>query len=228
MNKPIAISAWSGGKDSCFAYYKALEQGYQVKYLLNFVSGEEGHSCFHGVGVTLLQLQAKALGVELIQKDVTEDRGKYEQKFKEAVSQLRAKGVERMVFGDIYLLDHINWVERVCRDLKIQPVVPLWEIPPEKIAQDFINCGFKAIVVRCKADLLGKEFIGRYFDKDFLSDLPSGVDPCGENGEFHTLVIDGPIFKKRIEITKNEAVFGKGFWDHWSLDIKEYQLRRKK
>jgi uncharacterized protein (TIGR00290 family) len=129
-----------------------------------------------------------------------------------------------MVFGDVYLEEHRNWVERVCKDLEIVPIEPLWNNPPLKIVEEFIDLGFKAIVVSCKADIFGKDFIGRYLDKDLLQELKMrNICPCGENGEFHTFVIDGPIFKKRIEILESEPVLKEGFWRHWFLDIKTYK-----
>ncbi len=220
----MAISSWSGGKDSCLACYRAMQNGYKVKHLLNFISREHKRGCFHGIEGELLRLQADLIGIPLVQKEVTADMKKYEEEFKEAVSELKSKGIKNMVFGDTYLLDQINWVKRVCKDLEIQPIEPLWNISPEKIVKDFIDSGFKAIIVSCKAELFGKEFIGRIIDADLLSELKKrNICPCGENGEFHTLVVDGPIFKRRIEILESEPVFKDGFWKHWFLDIKKYK-----
>ena len=228
MKDSFAIASWSGGKDSCFACYKALKAGYQIKYLLNFISGEYKRCCFHGIEAKLLKLQAEAVGIPLIQKEVSPDMKKYEQEFKEAVSELKSKGARQIVFGDIYLLDQINWVERVCKDLKIKPIEPLWNIPPDKIAKDFVNNGFKTVIVSAKADLLGEEFIGKIIDENLIEKfIKRKICPCGENGEFHTFVIDGPIFKKRIEIVKSQAVLKEGFWRHWFLDIQDYQLKTK-
>ena len=220
MNNQMVASSWSGGKDSCFAFYKALKAGYQIKYLLNFISREHKRCCFHGIEAKLLKLQSEAVGVPLIQKEVSPDMKKYEQEFKEAITELKAKGVSQIVFGDIYLLDQISWVKRVCGDLKVKPIEPLWKIPPEEIAKNFVNSGFKTVIVSAKADLLGEEFIGKVLDK-------RKICPCGENGEFHTFVIDGPVFQKRIEITKSKAVLKEGFWKHWFLDIEDYQLKTK-
>ncbi len=227
-NTPI-ISSWSGGKDSCLACYKAMQAGYKIDYLLNFISKEHKRCCFHGIEAKLLKLQAELVGIPMVQKEVSPDMKLYEQEFKEAVTALKAKGIETMVFGDIYLLDHASWVERVCKDLKIKPIEPLWEIEPEKIAEEFIGLGFKSIVVSCNAKLLDKSFIGRYVDRDLIKDLKAKkVCPCGENGEFHTLVVDGPIFKKRIDITKSQKVLREGFWKSWFLDIQEYRAVSKK
>ncbi len=219
------ISSWSGGKDSCLACYKAMREGYQVEYLLNFISKEYQRCCFHGIEAELLHSQANLVGIPLIQKEVSAVMEEYEREFKQAVSEVKAGVITGMVFGDVYLEEHKIWVDRVCKDLEIQPIEPLWGMPPEKVLEDFITLGFKAIVVSCKADLFGKEFIGREVDEDFIKELRrKGICLCGENGEFHTLVVDGPIFKRRIEITKSRAILKEGFWTHWFLDIQEYKI----
>lgn len=219
----VAVASWSGGKDSTLACYKAMQSGYPVKHLLNFISREYKRCCFHGIEKKLLQLQAEAVGIPLVQREVSADMEAYEKEFKEAVSELKASGIKSMIFGDIYLDEHKIWVERVCGDLTIQPIEPLWGLQPEMILNEFIDSGFKAIVVSAKADLLQEEFIGRYVDRDFVKELKRRrICPCGENGEFHTFVVDGPIFKKRIEITKSRPVLKDGFWRHWFLDIIEY------
>lgn len=228
MKEDPVISSWSGGKDSCLVCYKAIQEGYRVRYLLNFISRESKRCCFHGIEAGLLKLQAAAVGIPLVQREVSPDMKKYEEEFKEAVSELKPTGVSGMVFGDIYLDEHKDWVDRVCNDLSIEPVEPLWGLSPERIAEDFIDLGFKAIIISCKADIFGKEFIGRFIDKDLLKELKERkICPCGENGEFHTLVVDGPIFKKRIEITDSQTILKEGFWKHWFLDIRAYGLKGK-
>ncbi len=223
MDAMTAMSSWSGGKDSCLACYKALKNGYKIKYLLNFISREHKRCCFHGIEAELLKLQAELVGIPLVQKEVTPDMKKYEEEFKEAVVKLRAKGIEKMVFGDIYLLDQMNWVNRVCKDLEIEPVEPLWDIPATDVVNEFIDAGFEAIIVSCKADCLGRDFIGRRIDRAVVKEFKDmGVCPCGENGEIHTLVIDGPIFKRRIKILESEPVLKEGFWKYWFMDIKRY------
>ena len=111
MNKSVAISSWSGGKDSCYALYKAMMAGCRVDYLLNFISRGTGRGCFHGIEGKLLKTQAGLIGIPLVQKEVSPDMQKYEEEFKEAVSELKVKGIDAMVFGDIYLLEHANWVD---------------------------------------------------------------------------------------------------------------------
>lgn len=222
MNNELIISSWSAGKDSCLAYYKAMKQGYKLKSLLNFISKGSKRCCFHGIEANLVKLQAELIGIPLAQKEVTADMQEYEKEFKQAVSEF--SDIKTMVFGDIYLLDHQSWVERVCAELNIAALEPLWNNSPEKIIEEFVDLGFKAIIVSAQADKLGKEFVGREVDKDLIGELKKrNVCPCGENGEFHTLVVDGPIFKRRIKILESEPVLKEGFWKYWFLDIKKYE-----
>ncbi|MFA5096954.1 MAG: diphthine--ammonia ligase [Candidatus Omnitrophota bacterium] len=223
MDKLKAISSWSGGKDSCLACYKAMQQGYDVKMLLNFISRESKRGCFHGIDGKLLKFQADRVGIPLVQREVSPDMQKYEEEFKAAVSELRGNDIGSMVFGDIYLLEHESWIERVCGDLKINALEPLWNNAPDSIIDEFLASGFKSIIVSCKADIMGKEFLGRSIDKALVEELKKrGICPCGEKGEFHTLVVDGPIFSKPIKIVKAEPIIKEGFWKHWFLDIQEY------
>ena len=218
------VSSWSGGKDSCLACYKAIESGYQVRYLLNFISKEYKRCCFHGIKASLLNLQAELIGIPLIQREVSADMEKYETEFKAAVSEIKTKEIQGMVFGDVYLEEHRNWVERVCKDLEILPIQPLWNHTPFRVLEEFIDLGFKAIVVSCKADMFSKDFIGRVIEKDLIRELQMrNICPCGENGEFHTFVIDGPMFRRKIEILESEPILKEGFWRHWFLDIRRYK-----
>ncbi|MFH1868718.1 MAG: diphthine--ammonia ligase [Candidatus Omnitrophota bacterium] len=228
MKRGLALSSWSGGKDSGFACYKAMQMGYEVKYLLNFISREHKRCCFHGIAADLIKLQAKLVGIPLIQKEVTADMQEYEKEFKEAVSEIRDKGIENMVFGDIYLNEQKNWVDRVSNDIGMRPIEPLWNKDTEKIIEDFIDVGFKSVVVSCKADIFGKDFVGRIIDRKLLKELKEkNICPCGENGEFHTFLVDGPFFKEKIEITRSESVLKAGFWKYYFLDIKEYKTVQK-
>ena len=112
----------------------------------------------------------------------------------------------------------------MCNDLGVKPVEPLWNRPAVDILEEFIDLGFKAIVVSCQADKLGREFVGKEVDRHLLAELRSrNICPCGENGEFHTLVTGGPIFKRPIKITKSEPILKEGFWKYWFLDIKKYE-----
>jgi len=177
---------------------------------------------FHGTEAKLIQLQAEALGIPLVQKETTGDE--YEQEFKEAVRSLIPNGIRGMIFGDIYLQEHKDWVERVCGELGIGAIEPLWGKEPERILLDFVNTGFEAIIVSAKSELLGKEWIGQKVDKEFFNYLrENGIDVCGENGEYHTLVLNGPMFKKKIRIRKAKSIRRDGYW---FLDTLEYSLEK--
>lgn len=214
------ISSWSGGKDSCFACYKAICEGYNVSHLLNFISKEYKRVSFHGTEAKLIQLQAEAIGIPLLQKETTW-KG-YEQEFKDAVKSLTPDGVTGMIFGDIYLQEHKDWVERVCRELGIEAIEPLWGQDQERVLLEFIDVGFEATIVSAKSELFDDKWIGRKVDREFLSHLKdNNIDLCGENGEYHTFVTDGPMFKKEIKIAKSQPITRDGYW---FLDTLEYSL----
>jgi len=215
------IASWSGGKDSCFACYKAISDGMDISHLVNFISKEHKRVSFHGTEARLIQLQARAIGIPLLQKETTPEE--YEQEFKEAVKGLVQNGVKGMVFGDIYLQEHRDWVERVCGELGIEAIEPLWGRATEEILLEFIDDGFEAIIVSANSDLIDEKWIGRKVDRKFLEYLKdSHIDLCGENGEYHTLVIDGPLFKNRIELTETRTIMRDGYW---FLDTLKYSLQ---
>lgn len=218
------IVSWSGGKDSCLACYKAIKMGYNVCYLLNTISTEYKRVRFHGTKDILIQKQAQAIGIPLLQIETTANY--YEKEFKEAVRSVLPNGIKGMVFGDIFIHTR-EFADKICNELGIQAIEPLCGINPEEILQDFINSGFESVIVATQANLLDKEWIGRKLDKSFLKHIKhlKNVDVCGENGEFHSLVIDGPIFKQRINITKSDKIFREGYW---FLDIQEYKLIPKR
>lgn len=214
------IASWSGGKDSCLACYKAMLSGYDIRRLVNFVSKEYGRVSFHGTEVGLIQLQAGSIGTHLCQKETTRDC--YEEQFKEAVRSLVPMGVKGMIFGDIYVQEHRDWTERVCAEVGIEAVQPLWGRDTEDILCEFIDAGFQAVVIGAKAGLIDAEWLGRRVDRDFIEYLKSrNICPCGENGEYHTLVTTGPIFSRGIKIIETKTI-SKG--DYWFLDTCRYEL----
>jgi diphthine-ammonia ligase len=223
FNDMRAICSWSGGKDSCMALYSATQDGCQVGRLLTFVSKKYKRCCFHGIEPKLLSLQAASIGIPIARKEVGDSMETYERDFKKAVSDLMRHGFEGMVFGDIYLDEHKNWVDRVCGELNIKPIEPLWGKNPGKAAREFVAAGFKTVIVSCQADLFDETFVGRIMDEKMINELESrGICPCGENGEFHTFVVDGPIFSRRIDILDSRPLLRNGFWKHWFLDIRKY------
>jgi len=217
-----AFMSWSGGKDCCQAAYLAKQQGFELKYLLNMVTKDGQRSCSHGLDSEWIRLQSQALGIPVLQKFTTGDN--YEEVFTASLSALKEEGVATGIFGDIDFNAHREWIERVCGKAGVTPVLPLWLKKHDEVAQNFIKAGFEAIVVAVRADLLDEKWLGRKFDQAFLKDLAAlnnTISPCGEAGEFHTLVLDGPLFLKRMKIV--EA--GKEKRDkHWFLDIKKIDL----
>ncbi len=214
------VASWSGGKDSCFAYWKATSQGLKVGYLLNFVNKDSTRAMSHGLDHKLIALQAQAMKLPIIQQKVTWDT--YEAGFKAALAELKLKGVTGLVTGDIYLQEHKDWIDRVCGEAGMEAVLPLWQMDTSQLLTDFINAGFKAIVVSVKTEILGKEWLGRPIDSKLATELAElNIDPCGEAGEFHTFVYDGPLFSKPVRITNSTTVLRD---DRWFLDILEYSL----
>lgn len=217
-----AAVSWSGGKDSCLAAYRALKAGYRLETLMNMVSGEAGQCCFHCVDGGLIRLQGERMGIPVVQRGMSDDMARYEEEFKAALRGL--DGIETMVFGDIFLDEHKDWVERVCKSAGVRAIEPLWHGDTAKLGAEFIDLGFKALVVTCQAEKLGKEFAGRIYDHQMMKEcVDRGVCPCGENGEFHTVVIDGPTFSRPIEILRTEVTLRDGFWKHWHCDVKEFR-----
>ena len=213
------FTSWSGGKDSCLACYQAVNSRLKVRYLLNMVTEDGRRSWTHGQSVELLQSQSQAIGIPLIQRQTT--MANYEAEFKDALLSLKQKGVTGGVFGDIDLEEHRHWIERICGEVALTPHLPLWGQAQEKILGSFITSGFEAVVVVTKADLFGEEWLGQKIDLDFLSYLSElrqryGIQLCGEAGEYHTFVTDGPLFDQRIEILETNTVLREGYW---SLEI---------
>jgi len=215
------VCLWSGGKDSCFACYKAKISGHKILGLFNFTDAESNKSLSHGLPAKLIVKQAGLIGIRLVQKAMPKEE--YETEFKSLISEWKKKeGIEGIVFGDIYLKEHKDWIDRVCRELKVKAILPLWDRDTKELILEILDSGFKSIVVATKADLLGKEWLGRSLNKKFIQELNPEIDPCGEKGEFHTLVVDGPMFSKPIQILEAEPVIKERFGKHWFLEIKKY------
>ena len=218
------FTSWSGGKDSCLACYQAMVSGLKIRYLLNMITEDGRKSWTHGQSVELLQAQSQAIGIPLIQRQTT--MANYETEFKDALLSLKQWGITGGVFGDIDLEEHRQWIDRICGEVNITPHLPLWGQAQEKILDSFIASGFEAVVVVAKADLFGEEWLGRKIDLDFLSYLSElrqkhGIQLCGEAGEYHTFVTDGPLFDQRIEIRETSKVSREGYW---FLEISKYSL----
>lgn len=219
--------SWSGGKDSCLACYRAVANGAKVRYLANTVTEDGKRSRSHGLSAEVIQLQSQAIGVPLVQRPTTWDS--YEAEFKSMLRSFKKEGIEAGVFGDIDFEEHRQWVERVCHEVGIIPHLPLWGENQMGILKDFIGLGFEAVVVAAKADLFDEKILGQKVDLGFIKYLEEqsetkDITPCGEAGEYHTLVIDGPLFRKRIEITEAKKVLRD---ERWFLDVLSIDLKAK-
>ncbi len=217
--------SWSGGKDCCLSLYRATKSGMKVCYLVNMVTADGERSCSHGMNAIVIKKQAEALGIPIAQRPTTDTN--YEEIFTGTLKGFKKDGITGGVFGDIDFNAHREWIERVCANAGMTAHLPLWLEDQSKLMEEFIGAGFKSIIVAVKSDLLGKEVLGKTIDKKFLAyiaGLNKGITPCGEAGEFHSLVIDGPIFKKRVVITESEKDT-RG--EHHFLEIKNLELKAK-
>lgn len=213
-----AFVCWSGGKESSLSLYKATQNpDVEVVYLLNMISEDGKRSRSHGVSSNLLKVQAEVMGIPIIQRRTTWEI--YEEEFKRVISDFKKEGIQVGVFGDIDLQEHRDWVERVCQRAGIKPILPLWKRKRKELLEEFIRTSFKAIVVATQADFLGKEWLGRQINEEFVRDLKAlvDIDLCGENGEYHTFVYSGPIFKKPVEFIVDEKILEN---KHWLLKLK--------
>lgn len=213
-NKPKAIVSWSSGKDSAMALYKTVKSNkFEILAILTTVSDMFQRVSMHGVREELLDQQANSIGiaVEKVRIPYPCPNEVYEQKMAELLRNYKSKGVSHVVFGDLFLEDIRRYREDKLAEVGFTPIFPLWKENTKELAKTIIRVGFKAVVTCVDPKKLDPKFAGRYFDEMFLNEIPANVDACGENGEFHTFVFDGPIFRNRIEITVGDRVFRDGF-----------------
>lgn len=210
MNK-FSLCSWSGGKDSCFALMQAIKQGYQPQVLLNVLNEEGKISRSHGIPSAILQAQAKAakLPIYLISSSWEE----YEKKFTAALSSLKDQyQLSYAVFGDIDLQPHRDWEEKVCTNAGLRAVLPIWQQNRKELVMQMLAAGIETMIVSCN-DTMGESFIGRIITPELVDQLESmGIDACGENGEFHTLVLNCPLFSKRIDVTVTRTLLHNQYW----------------
>lgn len=209
-----AWMSWSSGKDSAFALHVArAEGGYEIGKLLVTVNADADRVAMHAVRRSLLQAQADRLGLALHVVEIPSPcpNDIYEARMAAAVSAARSAGVEQMVFGDLFLEDVRAYREGRMAGTGITPVFPLWGRPTDVLAREMLNAGVKAVLTCVDPAVLPAEFAGRTFDESLLAELPAGIDPCGERGEFHTFVWDGPGFSSPVNIELGEVVARDGF-----------------
>ncbi|RYU77154.1 adenine nucleotide alpha hydrolase [Hymenobacter persicinus] len=200
---------WSGGKDSALALYALLHDArYEVVHLLTSVNAHYQRVSMHGVRVALLEAQARRIGLPLTQLELpaAPDMAEYEHRMQAALAPLVAQGIRHAAFGDIFLADLRAYREQQLAGMGITALFPLWQRPGVEILRDFLALGFQAVVVCVNEQYLDQSFCGRLLDESFLRDLPDGVDPCGENGEYHSFVFNAPYFSAPIAFARGEIV----------------------
>ena len=209
-----ACLSWSSGKDCAFALHRIRETGeVEVVCLLTTVNAEFRRAAMHGVRVDILRRQAEAMGLPLVEVPLPWPcpNDAYDRQMAGAVDALKADGIRHMVFGDLFLEDIRDYRETRLEAVGMSAVFPLWQIPTDRLAREMITAGVEARVATVDLSKLDASFAGRTWDVGFLDDLPDGVDPCGENGEFHTCVLNGPVFHAPIRVEVGETVIRDGF-----------------
>jgi uncharacterized protein (TIGR00290 family) len=207
--KNRAILAWSGGKDSALALYEMTRQDRtQVVALLTTVTEGYDRISMHGVRRELLAEQAKALGYPLEEVRLPQQctNELYEQRMGQALEKYHQSGIARAAFGDLFLEDVRAYREERLSRIGMRGIFPLWGRNTSEVARQFVGLGFRAVVICVDTQALDRAFAGRDYDEDLLKDLPPEVDPCGENGEFHTFVYAGPLFHRPVRIERGEKI----------------------
>jgi len=204
----ITVS-WSGGKDSAFALYKILnEDKYDVVSLHTIINEETKRVGLHGVREELIDLQAEQIGIPLqkIYLESSESHTAYEIVLRSFYKHCTTNGISAVVFGDIFLEDLKKYREELMKESRLVPIFPLWQNDSARLIKEFIDAGFKTLICSANSKFFSPDELGKTIDQQFLETLPAEVDPCGENGEFHTFVYDGPIFKKPLSCWCGEVV----------------------
>jgi uncharacterized protein (TIGR00290 family) len=209
------LLSWSGGKDSCLTLWKLQrDPGLRVEALLTTVTRDYDRISMHGVRCALLQRQAENLGLPLHTVSISKgsSNADYEAEMGRALSHYRGLGVAQVAFGDLFLEDIRAYRQKLLDAHRMQGVYPLWGRDTAQLVREFIALGFRSVVVCVDPTKLDPRFAGRIIDAAFLAELPAGVDPCGENGEFHSFVFDGPCFTQPVRFALGERVCRESFW----------------
>ncbi len=207
--KPKAIFSWSGGKDSAYALHKVLMEGkYDVTYLLTTINKKAERVSLHGYRETLLDAQSLSINIPLIKIYITDSSNEgYEKAMRETLLNVKNEGIEYVIFGDIFLEDLRLYRENKMKETGIKPIFPLWKMNTSELLNDFLAKKFKTIICCISDGLLTKNWVGVEITKTTINQFPSNIDPCGENGEYHTFCFDGPIFQYPIEFAVGEKIY---------------------
>jgi uncharacterized protein (TIGR00290 family) len=203
------LVSWSGGKDSAFTLHEVLKGGkYEVAALLTTITEEFRRVSIHGVREDLLERQALSLGLPLEKVFISSNSSneEYESRMKEVLLKHQGDGVSGVVFGDIFLEDLREHRESNLSKIGLKGIFPIWRRSTDALSRSFVDLGFKAVVTCIDSDVMDKKFVGRKYDRDFLNEMPTDIDLCGEKGEFHSFVYDGPIFKEQVVYKRGEIV----------------------
>jgi uncharacterized protein (TIGR00290 family) len=206
---PKAIFCWSGGKDSAYCLHKVLsEKLVDVKYLLTTINDKFKRISMHGIQEALLDKQVEAIGIPLIKMRVREGtNNEYEKQMEAVLLKAKAEGINQVIFGDIFLEDLRAYRENNLAKICMEAVFPIWKTNTTFLINDFIKQGFKSITCCINDGYLTEDWVGKKINKQFIAELPNNVDPCGENGEYHTFCYDGPLFKHEIAFRCGEKVY---------------------
>lgn len=204
------VASWSGGKDSALAVHRAIQAGSEPAMLWTMFEKDQEHSKSHALPLAIVQEQARQIGVPLMTRKA--DWAGYELQFLDAMRVCKAHGIPQAVFGDIDLEDHLLWVQSMCTKAGITAIHPLWNEPRRALLEEFVAAGFEAYIIVVNTKMMPAEFIGRRFTIGLMDELEAlGIDSCGESGEFHTVVVGGPIFKERIPVRMGDTVEKDGY-----------------
>jgi diphthine-ammonia ligase len=206
-----SLCSWSGGKDSCFALMQSITQGYIPKVLLNVLNEEGKISRSHGIPSSILQQQAKVANLPI--HLISSSWQNYEKNFTNALEELKNKYLlTNAVFGDIDLQPHRDWEEKVCANAGLKAILPLWQQNRKQLVHNMLEAGIESIIVSCN-ERMGEKFIGEKITLVLIDELESmGIDACGENGEFHTLVLNCHLFTKRINVSVTKKLWHEKYW----------------
>jgi len=205
-----SIFNWSGGKDSSLALYHIFkEREYEVSSLITTINQDQDRVSMHGIRSALLAQQAASIGLPLhkVMLDEMPAMKDYDARMREMLLAFKNQGVTHSIFGDIFLEDLKDYRDEKLGQVGMTGYYPLWKIDSYKLFNEFVTLGFRAVIVCTNSKYLDESYLGRELDHDFLNDIPSDVDPCGENGEYHSFVFDGPIFTKPIQFDMGERLF---------------------
>ncbi len=214
MSRPKLWLSWSSGKDSAWTLHKLRASGeFEVTALLTTINQDAARVAMHAVREELLEKQAASAGVALVKVQIPAQcsNAMYEAAMTAAVAQARASGVSHMAFGDLFLADIRRYREEKLAGTGITPIFPLWDLPTPALAREMVAGGLRAYLTCVDPKRLDRSFAGRVFDGELLDDLPPSVDPCGENGEFHSFAFAGPMFGKALEVTPGQILERDGF-----------------